>query len=545
MKTELLPRPTPVTKPAASFISPDRAAYKWWVAATVMLGAFLVVISTATVNVALPQMMTVFGMNLDEVQWVITAYMIASAVLIPTVGWLGNRLGNRNLLLFSLLIFIGGSALCGLAWSGGMLIVFRIVQGIGGGPIFPMAMVFLNEVFPLQQRGLAMGLFGLAAAFGPAVGPVIGGYLTDYLNWRFVFYMNLLPGVVCMGLVFLVIAPTREAQRRSLDLPGLITLATFLVSLLIALSQGHRQGWDSPYIQRLLVVAVVSFLTFLAIELWREEPLVELRLYGNVAFAILSVVILINAMNFWGTGFTQTILLQRAMDYTPARAGFAILPGALVMAVTTLGAGRLADLIDRRIIILFGLGLFVLSSYWFSYVTLDTPMHSIIWMIVGRYFSISFIFTPINAASLLTLPPEKARMGSGLIGIMQQGLGGTTGIAVLATFLERRTSYHAAMLEQQQVLSPLPWTDILTPAHQLLVQAGDVGGMVQVKSFGLLQRHLVQEATLTAYQDCFLLMTALCVVTMPLALFMRRRPSRVSSAATTGDDRKKPGTSAP
>ncbi|MBI3328408.1 MAG: DHA2 family efflux MFS transporter permease subunit [Nitrospinae bacterium] len=528
MKNEPLSQKEPASIPRAPVISPDRPSYKWWVAATVMLGAFFVVVSGTTVNVALPQMMTAFGMNLDEVQWVITAYMIASAVLIPTVGWLGNRLGNRNLFLLSLLIFIAGSALCGLAWSGGSLIFFRILQGIGGGPLMPMTMVLLNDAFPMKERGLAMGLFGLAAAFGPAVGPVLGGYLTDYLNWRAVFYLNLLPGVVCMALVCLVIPNTRESRRRSLDLPGLVTLAVFLVSLLTALSQGHREGWDSPYIRQLFILAGVSFSAFLVIELWREEPLVELRLYTNIGFSIVSLVILINAMNFWGTGLMQTILLQRTMDYTPAQAGFMVLPAALTMAITTLGAGRLADILDRRIPVLFGLGLFALSSYWFSYVTLDTPMHVIIWMIVGRYFSIAFIFTPMNAASLMTLPPEKVRMGSGLINVVQQGLGGTMGIAIMTTFLERRVTYHASMLDQQQALSPVSWSQILTPVREFMAQAGEVGTAAGLKSLGLLREHLLQEATLTAYQDTFLLMMLLCLIVMPLVVFMRQRPSRFS-----------------
>lgn len=510
----------------ATLISPAQPSFKWWVAATVMLGAFLVVVSSATVNVTLPQMMTAFGMNLDQVQWVITAYMIASAVLIPTVGWLGNRVGNRNLFLLSLVVFIGTSVLCGLAWSGGTLIFFRILQGAGGGPLIPMSMVLLNDAFPPRERGLAMGLFGLAAAFGPAVGPVLGGYIADYLGWRTVFYLNLVPGAMCLALVSLVIPNTREAQQRSLDLPGLATLALFLVSLLIALSQGNREGWNSPYIRQLLAIAAITFIAFILIELWRDEPLVELRLYANLPFCIVSLIILINAMNFWGTSFVQTILMQRTLDYTPAQAGFTVLPGALVMAFSTLGAGRLADILDRRIIVLFGLALFALTSYWFSFVTLDTPMHTIIWMIVGRYFSIAFIFTPINAASLMTLPPEKVRMGSGLINIVQQGLGGTTGIALITTFLEQRIAYHASLVDQQQTLSPLRWSEVLEPVRELVADAGEVGPMVGLKALDILRWHLLQEATLTAYQDCFLLMTLLCLIVMPLVLFIRRSQGR-------------------
>jgi MFS transporter, DHA2 family, multidrug resistance protein len=506
-------------------ITPDSASYKWWVTGTVMLSAFLVVVSGAAMNVALPPIMTTFGLNLDQAQWILTAYMIAGAVLIPTVGWLGNRLGNRNLFLLGLLTFVGSSMLCGIAWSGPTLIFFRVLQGMGSGPITPMAMVFLNEAFPSKQRGLAMGLYGMAAAFGPAVGPVIGGYITEYLSWRMVFYMNLVPGLLCMGLVCLVMPNTREAVKRSLDLAGLLTLVVFLVSLLIALTQGQREGWDTPYIQRLLVVAGGAFVIFVGLELTRKEPLVDLRLYKNLAFTAVSLAVLLNAMNFWGTNFLQTILLQRLMDYTPAQAGYAVLPGALGMALTTPWAGRLADKIDRRYVVLGGLTLFALASYWFSFITLERSMDWVIWMIVGRYITIGFIFTPINAASMMLLPPDKVRMGAGLINIMQQGIGGTVGLAMMTTMLERHTAYHASMLAQQQVSSPLGWGEIVAPVRALIQQAGDMGELLELKALAVLQQHLVQEATIAAYQDCFVVVTVLCVVVMPCVLFLRRQPA--------------------
>jgi DHA2 family multidrug resistance protein len=488
-----------------------------------MFSAFLTVMSGATVNVALPPMMTAFGLNIDQAQWIITAFMIAGAVLIPTVGWLGNWLGNRNLFLLSLLVFIGGSALCGIAWSGTSLIVFRVVQGIGSGPITPMAMVLLSTAFPPQQRGLAMGLYGLGVAFGPAIGPVLGGYVTEHLDWRMVFYLNVPAGVLCMLLVILVIPNTRESVRRSLDLAGLATMTIFLVSFLIALSQGQRLGWDTPYIQRLFLIAGVAFVLFLILSFTRQEPLVDLRLYKNVAFSMVSIAILINAMNFWGTNFLQTILLQRLMDYTPAQAGYVVLPGALIMAFTTLGAGQLVDKIDRRLIILFGLGLFAFASYLFSFLTLDQPMSWVIWMIIGRYVTIGFIFTPMNASSLMLLPPDKVRMGSGLINLLQQGIGGTVGLAMMTTILQRRTSYHVNMLGEFQVFSPLPLTEVLGPARDLMIHAGEVGAMVDTKSLALLQHHLEQQATVAAYQDCFLLVVGMCVLAMPLVLFLRRQ----------------------
>jgi DHA2 family multidrug resistance protein len=488
-----------------------------------MLSAFLVVMNNATVNVALPPMMTAFGLNIDQVQWVVTAYMIAGAVMVPTVGWLGNVLGNRNLFLLSMLVFIAASALCGLAWSGSSLIVFRIVQGLGGGPITPMAMVFLNQTFPPHQRGLAMGLYGLGVSCGPSIGPVLGGYVTEYLNWRMVFYLNIVPGLVGLVLVLLVIPKGREAITRPLDVPGLITLTVFLVSLLIALSQGQRQGWDTPYIQRLFVTAGAALLIFLSIELLRKDPLVELRLYKNLAFAAVSLVLFITAMAFWGTSFLQTFLLQRLLGYTPSQAGFAILPGALSMAVTTMIAGRLVDKVDRRYVVWGGLGMFILASYWFSFLELDRPMSWMIWMIVGRYMTIGFIFTPMNAASLMVLPPDQVRMGSGLINLMQQGLGGTLGLAMMTTVLQRRTYYHSSVMAQEQVASALPWHDVMAPIHEFLTRAGEIGAMAELKAVALLRHHLAQQATVAAYQDCFLLVVVLCLAVSPLVYFLRRR----------------------
>lgn len=506
-------------------IAPSRPSYKWWVAGTAMFSAFLVVVNTSTVNVTLPPMMTAFGLNLDQAQWVITAYMIASAVLIPTVGWLGNWLGNRNLFLLSLLVFVGSSALCGLAWSGATLILFRVLQGIGGGPITPMVMVFLSATFPERQRGLAMGLYGMAAAFGPAVGPVLGGYVTEHLSWRMVFYLNIVPGLVCIGLVLLVIPNTREAAQRSLDLAGLLTLVVFLVSLLVALTQGQQYGWDTPYIQRLLLTAGVALVVFVGLEWFQKEPLVDLRLYTNLAFTGVSLAILIISMIFWGTGFLQTILLQRLLEYTPAQAGLIVLPGALVLAMMMLIAGRLTDIVDRRYIVWGGLGVFALGSYWFSFLTLERPMGWITGMIVWRYAAIPFIFAPLNTASLLLLPPDKVRMGSGLINILQQGLGGAVGLVLMTTVLQRRLSTHASLLDEHQAFSSLSWGDVLVPVWDVVTQAGDVSPLVDVKALALVHQHLLQQATVLAYQDCFIVLTIMTLAVLPLVFCLRQRPA--------------------
>ena len=311
--------PAPLQRGTRSggLFDPAHPSHRRWVAATVAVSGLLVSMNQTAMQIALPQIMTVFGLNLDQAQWLVIAYVIAGAMVVPAVGWLGNRLGNRTLYLLALAVFVTGSALCALAWSGPALLTFRILQGLGGGPIPPMTMLFLSSVFPPAQRGRAMGLFGMGQTAGPILGTVLGGYLTEYLSWRLVFLLNVGPGLGCIVLVLLVLPTVREAVHQAFDLAGLLTLGTCLVSLLVALSWGQQEGWDAPLIQRLLLVAGAAFVAFLACELRTEAPLVDLRLYRNVTFAAVSGVMLLYFMVFTASTFLQVLLLQRLLDYTP------------------------------------------------------------------------------------------------------------------------------------------------------------------------------------------------------------------------------------
>lgn len=506
-----------------SGVTPESPSYKWWVAGTIMLNLFLIGMNISTASLALPSIMTTLSMSLDEVQWVVTAYMIASAVVIPTVGWLGNVLGNRNLLLTSLTFFVVGSVLCGLAWSGSSLIAFRILQGLGGGPTMPMALIFVTQAFPPQQRGLAVGLYGLGLAFGPVVGPVLGGYLTEYIHWRMVFYVNALPGLTGFLLVLAILPQSREKVRRALDASGLIALVVFLVSLLLALSLGRRYGWDSAFIQRCLVLAGAAFVALVVIELNHKQPLIELRLLANPAFAAALVAVLVIFMAFYSNTFLQAFMLQRLFDFTPAQAGRFILPGALALAFVMVVVGRLTDAIDRRLIIVSGLGMYALSCYASSFVTLERPVSWLVWTIIARYFALGLTYAPIVGASLSSLPPEQVRMGSGLVSLVQSGLAPALGLAAMTTVLQQRTTYYTGMLAQEQVVSSLPWFDVVTPVRALLRSAGETLVTLTNGSMAMLQQHLTQQASLAAYQDYFLLMS-LCFVIVPLILALRPRP---------------------
>ena len=503
-------------------ILPESPSYKWWVAATVILNVFTMIMNTVTASLALPSIMTALSMNLDQAQWVITAYMIAGAVVIPTAGWLGNVLGNRNLLLLSLLIFVAGSVLCGLAWSGPALIAFRVLQGLGSGAVLPMAMTFVTQAFPPLQRGLAVGLYGLGVSCGPIIGPVLGGYMTEYLHWRMVFHFNILPGALGMLMVFLILPHGRETVRRMLDAPGLVALTTFLVSFLLALSQGRRYGWDSSLIQLSFVVAGLALIALVTIELSHKEPLVDLRLLANPVFSAALVAILATMTAFWCINFLQTFMLQRLFDYTPAQAGYILLPGTLILAVVMVGAGRLTDVVDQRLVMAGGLGLFALTCYASSFLSLERSMSWLIWMNGARYFALGFVYAPMTRAALAALLPEQVRMGSGLVTLIQNGLAPAFGLVVMVTVLQHQTEYYSGMLAQGQVASSLLWSDVVAPVQTLLHDAGEEAAVVINGSMAMLQHHLVQQASVAAYQDCFLLV-CLCLVAAPLVMTLRPR----------------------
>jgi DHA2 family multidrug resistance protein len=492
------------------------------VAATVIVSGFLVTMSQTAVQVSLPQIMTVFGLNLSEVQWIITAYVIAGAVLVPAVGWLGNRFGNRTFYVLGLSVFVLNSTLCSMAWSGPSLITFRVLQGLGGGPIPPMTMMFLSNTFPPAQRGMAMGLFGMGQTAGPIVGTVIGGYLTEYLSWRMVFFLNVIPGIVCIMLILLIVPNVREEGQQRLDLVGLLSMGTFLVSILAASSLGQREGWDTPFIQRLLVLAVVALLTFITCELLTAHPLVDLHLYRNGTFAAASLLILLFFMAFTASTFMQVILMQRLLDYTPVQAGLVLMPGSLALSLSFPLAGRIADKFDRRFIMLVALCIFALASYLFTFLSLDWSLRWIVWLVILRFSCGGFIYAPMTAIALSQLPQEKVRMGSGLVNLMQNGLGNTLGLAMVTTVLQRRLTYHSGMLGEEQALSALPWREALSPVQEMVRQSGATGLLADMQVLGLVQQHLEQQATVTAYQDCFMVVTLLCLLSLPVVLLLRR-----------------------
>ncbi|GIX47133.1 MAG: MFS transporter [Candidatus Tectimicrobiota bacterium] len=510
---------------------PSRPPGKWWVATAVLSGQLTLAFGMFAVVVALPKIMTAFGTDVNTIQWVMTGYLIARAVPMPALGWLASLLGKRDLYVLGVL----GATLCtllsGLAWNIESLIVFRILQGALGAPAMGMGMVLLYEAFPPHQRGLAMGLLLLVGSLGPTIGPSLGGYLVQEISWRAIFFLGLPSGVASLLLLVTLIPRDPPAGERTVDLPGLVTMTVFLVALLLALTQGQRQGWTSAYILGLFATAAVFCALFVVLELRTPHPVVELRLYRNFSFTMASLVVLLYNAGFVGTNFLVALMLQVVFDFTPLQAGLILAPGAVVMGWVGLLSGRLADRFDPRLPVLCGLLFFALDMYLFASLSLLATVGLVTLLVIVQRGSFGLIQSPITTAVMRTLRPEERSMGSGLHGV-HRGVAMAFGVALCSMLLDKRLAVHSLLLAQQHDPLALPVQEALGAFAEVLRDAGYAPPLVPEAAMAALGRLFAAHVRMAAYQDCFLLLSLIFLAALlPAWLAGPPRPRRASREA--------------
>jgi EmrB/QacA subfamily drug resistance transporter len=517
---------TAVTPPEPPVPATARSSYgHWWITAAIMIGYTTVGLSVTVVNLAFPQIMTSLRADLDQMQWVQTGYMIVTAVMMPSVGWLGSRWGNRQIYLTAFTGYVGGSILCGLAWDVHSLIAFRLLQAVFAGPIFPITQVMLFEAFPENKRGLAMGISSLGFSFGPMVGPVLGGYLMEFASWRTVFYINVPTGIVGIILAYIVLPYPQRREPRNLDVLGMFTMATFLVTFLLAMTQGREEGWDSPYILSLLGIAAVSGVSFIVAELHSQEPFVELRLFRNAVFTMAAVVVFLNTLSFMSTNFVVVLFLQSHLKFTPLQAAWMMLPSAVVVGVLSVFSGRLSDVLPPKILVMFGLALVSICIWQYAYITAWTSVGALTFWLTARGFSRAFTIAPLNRASLSSLDARELRMGSALLSL-NRGIAAASSVALVATFYQNRLAQRSIWLYQDQVVLPFGQTEILDSLNGMFISLGDFGQEASIKAMAMLNRLVLEEASLHTYHDTFVWLALLSASGIIPALWMGRRPQQ-------------------
>lgn len=506
----------------AAWLSPEHPSHKWWVTFALMLGILTQGLNFGTLNVALPSMMTSLRADVETIQWVVTSFMVTRTVVMPTIGWVSAVAGPRTFYLMGLLVYIIGSVLCGLSWNVSSLVCFRIIQALGAGPLFPLSMGMLYEVFPAHQRGLAMGIFMAGISVGPAIGPSIGGYLVEHLNWRMVFYMNLPIGVISLAAVAFILPKSARPRYVSLDTFGLLTMITFLVPLLLALIQGRHEGWDSRYIQTLFGIAIASGIAFVVIESRRKHPLVELALFKIIPFSAASVIFLIGTMGEFASNFLIALFLQRVMTLSPFQAGQMLLPGALTWGFSNLISGRLADKVNNRLLISIGLIMIGVAFFRFSHLGMWSSPTYILSLFVVQSFARGLLQSPLINLLMVVLPKEKVMMGSGLRGLMN-GLGSTFGVSMAAILVERQQTVHALAFSDDQSLHPIGADEAVAAAREYLYGAGE-WDLLPTKAMLLVRQTMLDEAAVLAYRDCYLAIALSSLLSLTMTLFLRTSP---------------------
>ncbi len=500
----------------------SRYGHKWWVCITLFLGTLSVALTATAVDIAIPSIMSSLGASLNKIQWVLTGFMITRTVLIPSVGWLGDRLGDRDLFILSTAVFTLGSFLCSVSWSTDSLIFFRIIQAVGAGPLIGVAMATMYETFPPHERGLAMGLFMTGWSLGPFFGPLLGGYLTEHVHWRAIFYINIPVGLLSIVAAFFLLPKSQsEGRKVPFDLLGFLTMTGAVATLLLALSQGHEKGWGSTFIMALFGVSLLFFSLFAVVEIRVKNPFVELRHFRSLTFSLSNLIIFFRVFGFRGTNFLVTLFLQRGLNYSPIQAAMFLLPGAIITGIVSPLAGALSDRLNPRLPMVVGFAILILTLFGLSTVTLWSSMAFIFFLLSLKSVGQSSLNAPLNTVALSALPEGQTRMGSGIVG-MSRGLGEAFGIAILSFLLERYAFVNLESMSPTQGarLAEGQRFEAVSQLRDLLLRAGLYGSAMEERAQSLLAYTLLNEALTRAYQELFLLIAALYVLLAILVFFL-------------------------
>ncbi len=516
----------------------EHSSYKWWVLANVMIGTFMAVLDSTIVDVSLAKIMATFGVGIDTVKWVATAYLLVFAVILPASGWIADHFGYKRTYAMGLFLFTLGSFLCSVSWNETALILFRVVQGAGAGFIMPVGMAIVIREFPVEKRGMALGFWAIAAAASISLGPALGGYLIVNFAWHSIFDINVPVGIVGIFATFVIQREYKTETIRSFDIIGFLSVATFLTFLLIALSDGiaawNTGGWTSPFILGCFALSLIGLVVFLSVEFNIRHPLIDLRLLKNFNFGMSNLVLFIFGMGMFGSTFLLPLYLQNGLGYTAFQAGSLFIPIGVIMAVMGPISGVLSDKINPKIPAIIGIVLLAMSLFANRYLSLFSQTSSIMVSLYLRGFGMAFIFTPLNTLSLSEIPRERMAQASGLFNVIRQ-IGGSFGVAIMGTLLTDRTIFHTTMYGQSVSPASPVVQNVLLGLKSFSQQA--VGGTLSLSALraqALLAYNIGQQAFVSAVDDDFFVaaaITILCVVPLLFLRYKKRKGPREITVA--------------
>ena len=504
-----------------------RYANRYLIAIAVTMAAVLELIDTSIVNVAIPHMMGNLGATLDEISWVSTGYIIANVIVIPMSGWLSSYFGRRRYLTGSILLFVAASFFCGAATSLGGLVLWRVIQGLGGGALLSTAQSTLFEVFPPEEVGVGQAMFGVGVMVGPTVGPTLGGYIVDNLSWPWIFYINVPLGILAALMTWTYVKNSRFGQKaQSIDVIGIVLLTLAVGALQWMLERGERLDWfESPFITTLAAVSLTSAVLLVWWELRTPEPVINFRVLKSVQLATGVLFAGSLGLALYGAVFVIPVFLQNLHGYTAQQTGLVILPGAIASAITMASMSRMVGKFDARISITVGVCLFFVCMLWMSDMTLASGSDEMFWPLIIRGFAMGLIFVPLTNASMAELTPQQIPQGTGMFNLMRQ-LGGSLGIAVIATLLSRYTKVAKAVLTTHLVNGDPATMERLNMITRGLESRGINALQAKQQALALMDASVTAQASVISFSKIYLLSGTTFLCALPLLLFWKHGRGR-------------------
>ncbi len=500
----------------------------WAVAMTVTLATFMEVLDTSIANVALPHIAGSLSAGQDESTWVLTSYLVSNAIVLPISAWMSDRFGRKRFYMTCVLLFTISSLLCGLSTSLPMLIFFRILQGAGGGGLGPSEQAILADTFEPSQRGMGFAMYGMAVVLAPAVGPTLGGYITDNYSWHWIFFINVPVGLLSLFLSSRMVEDPpwikdsiERAKHTPVDYLGLSLIAVGLGSLQVVLDKGEREDWlSSHFIQIFTVLTVVALVWFVFWELRERNPVLNLRLFKNRNFAVSNTLMFTLGAVLYGSTVLIPQFLQTVMGYTAQLSGEVLSPGGLVIMAMMPVVGYLVSRVDARKLIGFGFIALAVSTYHMSSLYLGIDFKTAMMYRIYQSLGLAFLFIPINTICYIGVPQEQNNQISAMVNLMRN-LGGSFGISFVTTMIARRAQVHQTYLSAHLANSDTVNTWLHGLSSQFAARYGS-GPEAMHKAQASLYSLLQQQALVLGYKDTVLAMAALTVIVMPLVLLARK-----------------------
>ena len=489
-----------------------------------MLPTIMEIVDTSVANVALPHMQGSLNAGTDEVTWVLTSYLVSNAVVLPMTGWLSRVFGRKRFLITCIIIFTSASFLCGSAPNLATLVLFRIIQGAGGGALIPNSQAILLETFPPRERGMANAIFGVGAMFGPIVGPALGGWITDNLNWRWIFYINIPIGVIAVIMAYFFIFDPSYLKRgkMKMDYWGLSLLVIGLGSLQIVLDKGQHEDWfNSSFIMVFAVISAVSLLILPIVEMRHESPVINLRLFRDISFSAGNLTMFMVGFCLYSSIMLIPLFLQTLMGYDATLAGMVLAPGGVATLITMPFVGVLITHYDGRKVVLAGLMTGACAMFLMRGLTLEASYWDFVWPRVVLGFGLAMTFVPLTTVTLATIPREEMGNATGLFNLLRN-IGGSVGIAVSATMLSRYGQFYQNILVSNITPYSLRSQEkLLALKHAALTHGTGLASADKV-SYSLLYGIVKRQAGILAYNRIFFIMGLAFLAIIPFLLLLKK-----------------------